>query len=644
MFKHRDRADCWSVLVVDDDPVVRHLTRENLRGVDVDGLPLEIDACENTDAARKLIAATEYALIIMDVAIETEFAGLDLVEELKRSPGVGFTQVVVQSATPMTERSGRQAGMSGIADYWRKGEIAPLRMQVLVRGLVRAYATARSLHAEQLYLRKLLFQLPDIVLHVSVDGRIGYRNRVDGNRSSWWRPGTRLPDYLDGQAWATVNGPLVRACNGESSGVLSLDVDDRVLEVRIGPSMDPSHGAVVILTDVTETRSWEDTVATAGKLDVVARMAGGLAHEFNNSLTAVFNSVAAASNRLGPDDEVQALLQTALAASNRMRLVSQDLLNLTGDLGENAELIDVMAHLRSRERIVRTLLGTRLEWSMRLGADPVWVRASGERLDQIVLKLMLYLGESLPDGGRIVLDAQAKVLDHDRPAGDGGHVIKAGSYLRLSIDDNGPGLSADERRRVFDPFSRTNKGSAGGGLGLSAVYLGVRRLGGTITVASTPGIGTRFQVLLPLALPHAGTPKPAVSTKRAPTMAVRPASCMVLSVEDDDDVRPAVRRVLEGAGYTVIEAVDVCHALEQLRVHGSELGLLLSDIRLPDGTGFEVLAAARDRFPDLPVILTSGYTGYDSEIPRMSAVRFLRKPYMPELLLEAAAAMVNRKP
>lgn len=87
MFKHRDRADCWSVLVVDDDPVVRHLTRENLRGVDVDGLPLEIDACENTDAARKLIAATEYALIIMDVAIETEFAGLDLVEELEALAG-----------------------------------------------------------------------------------------------------------------------------------------------------------------------------------------------------------------------------------------------------------------------------------------------------------------------------------------------------------------------------------------------------------------------------------------------------------------------------------------------------------------------------------------------------------------------------
>lgn len=631
-------ADEWPILVVDDELVVRELTRAILDGIRVDGVPVKVHCCGGEAEAQEMLAEREYAVAIIDLVMETSRSGVELIAEMHRRPRHRLTQIVVRTGDASVAPEPELVRRFGIADYWHKGGVTPRRMQTLVTGLVRAHATARSLQIEKRYLRTLLHHLPNTVLHVDEAGMIDYRNRMDPGGAELWHPGTSLERYLSEKSMDELRGPLLQACRGEPTSSLDLRVGELSYEARLGPSPDGTRGAVLILTDVTQRRAWEESVVTAGKLDVVARMAGGVAHELNNSLTAVLTSVAMAHDTVTDRPATARLLQASLAAAERMRVLSKDLLHLTDEQGVDGGVLDLVSHLRSRERMCRTLVGERVNLTLRLPAGLLPVRASRDHVDQILWKLLVHCAESMPGGGEVLISTDAVNLRMPR-GDDAGPHIPAGPYVRVLVEDNGPGLSREERRHLFDPFSTETTRGEPSGLGLSVVYLGVRRLGGSIWVNSAPGRGTRFQVMLPLASP-AAVKLPEAEAPEVGAQEIDGGGRVVLLVEDDPQVMGAVGAVLRKSGYEVVEARDVTEAMVALDRDIARIDLLLSDVRLPDGNGFDVLRRARELRPTLPVLMTSGYAGYVHEARTVEHVHFLRKPYLPrDLLWEVSRVM-----
>lgn len=632
------RPETWYVLVVDDEPVVLRMTVRLLEGLVVDGVPLQVHACESAAVAEQRLASSSYAVAIVDLVMETERSGLDLIESMHRDPRHQLTQIVVRTGDASVAPEPELVRRLGIADYWHKGSVSPQRVRTLVTGLVRAHAAARSLQIEQRYLGTLLGRLPNTVLHVRESGDIDFCNREGGLRDGLFREGTALADHLNAASLERLREPLRRACLGELPDQVEVRAGTMDFEVRLGPSPGGTLGAVLILTELSERRAWEASLVVRGKLDVVARMAGEMAHQLNNSLTAVMNSVVMARDTVAGDPLAVHHLDTALQASQRMEKLSRDLLSLTRENNVKGDVVDVVRHIRDSERRCRTVLGERVHLELELAEATLGVRASSEILDQILLNLLHQVRTWLAGGGKVRLSVDA--IDLRRALkGDDGQMIPVGPYVRIVVEHDGPALSQEERRHIFEPFQHQSVGDGPADFGLSLVYLGVQRLGGSIWVQSPPGQGTRIQLALPRA---ASVPPPREERPASPSVATPVRSGgVVLLVEDDSLVRKAVAGVLRKAGFEVVQAEDVQAANACLAREVDRIDLLLSDIRLPDGQGFEVVDRGRQLRPGLPVMLMSGYAGFARDVRDIPDVYFLRKPFEPTALLAAVQEVVE---
>jgi signal transduction histidine kinase len=632
------RPETWFVLVVDDEPVVLRMTVRLLEGLVVDGVPLQVHACESAAVAEQQLASASYAVAIVDLVMETERSGLDLIESMHRDPRHQLTQIVVRTGDASVAPEPELVRRLGIADYWHKGGVSPQRVRTLVTGLVRAHAAARSLQIEQRYLGTLLGRLPNTVLHVRESGHIDFCNRDGGVRDGLFREGTNLADHLKEASLERLQEPLRRACLGELPDQVEVRAGELDFEVRLGPSPGGTLGAVLILTELSERRAWEASLVVRGKLDVVARMAGEMAHQLNNSLTAVMNSVVMARDTVKDDPLAVRHLDTALQASQRMEKLSRDLLSLTRENNVKGDVVDVIRHIQDSERRCRTVLGERVHLELELADTSLGVRVSSDIFDQILLNLLHQVRIWLAGGGRVRLAVDA--IDLRRTLkGDDGQTIPVGPYVRIVVEHDGPGLSQEERRHIYEPFHHQSVGDGPADFGLSLVYLGVQRLGGSIWVQSPPGQGTRIQ----LALPRVASMPPRSEEQDASPAVSAPLRTggVVLLVEDDSLVRKAVAGVLEKAGFEVLQAEDVKSANAALVQEVDRLDLLLSDIRLPDGQGFEVVDRGRELRPGLPVMMMSGFAGFARDVREIPDVYFLRKPFEPAALLTAVQQVLQ---
>jgi CheY-like chemotaxis protein len=264
---------------------------------------------------------------------------------------------------------------------------------------------------------------------------------------------------------------------------------------------------------------------------------------------------------------------------------------------------------------------TNLEPSLeRVSADP-------GQIEQVIVNLAVNARDAMPRGGRLVIETSRVELDDDSPMLPAG--AAPGPFIVLAVSDTGHGMDATVRAKIFDPFFTTKEPGKGTGLGLSTVYGIVQQSGGSISVYSEPGIGTTFKVFLPRA-------EPDDSPTSAPI--VRPpiarGSETILLVEDDGHVRAAAARVLEGAGYTVLLASTGGEALTMIERHDEPVGLVLTDLVMPEMGGRELAQRLTASWPDIKIVFMSGYT--EDAASRASVLApgafFLDKPFTPETL------------
>jgi PAS domain S-box-containing protein len=379
---------------------------------------------------------------------------------------------------------------------------------------------------------------------------------------------------------------------------------------------------VGVLSDITDRRSLEMQFRQAQKMEAVGQLAGGVAHDFNNLLTAIIGYARLALERAG-EGEQRRDVEEIVKAAGRAAALTKQLLSFSRRHVMETVSIDLNLLIVDMVTMLRRMIGADIELTTSLGPGLPVVRADRSQLEQVLMNLVLNARDATTGGGAILIETNA--VNEETPP----HLeLKSGSYLTLTVSDNGCGMSDETRARLFEPFFTTKPRGQGTGLGLATVYGIVMQTGGAIHVESEPGKGSSFTVFLPT---EKGPAHP-VERPAEPQRATGTAT--VLLVEDEQAVRELVRIILERAGYSVMEAANADEA-ETLFAAMGAVDLLLTDVVMPGRSGFELFNRLHAKLPSLRVLFISGYTDYamvDAAIVD-GDLAFLEKPFSAEGLV-----------
>jgi PAS domain S-box-containing protein len=394
-------------------------------------------------------------------------------------------------------------------------------------------------------------------------------------------------------------------------------------------------GTASIGEDVTEQRRTEEQLRQAQKMEAVGRLAGGVAHDFNNSLGVILGYTELLLRKAGEAERGK--LEQIRKATERAAGLTRQLLAFSRKQVVDPKVLDLNALLSDLEKMLGRLIGEDIDLVIVAGDDLGQVRADPGQVEQVVMNLCVNARDAMPGGGRLRVEtANAEVDATDRT---GQEPMAAGRYVVLTVSDGGCGMGKEVLSRIFEPFFTTKQPGKGTGLGLAMVYGIVRQAGGYVWVDSEPGSGTSFRIYLPRI-----DESPAVDAREAP-MPERGWETILL-VEDDDSLRAIAREVLEEHGYRVLEARGPDEAIEIARRHAEPIHLLVTDVVMPGMNGralAETLVAAS---PALRTLYMSGYT--DDAIAHSgvleSGTLLLEKPFRTVTLLARVRAALSGRP
>ena len=378
------------------------------------------------------------------------------------------------------------------------------------------------------------------------------------------------------------------------------------------------------LEDVTERRALEEQLRQAQKMEAVGRLAGGIAHDFNNLLTVVGGYLHMVLDATPPADPRYENLKQILAASNRASTLTSQLLAFGRKQMVQLRVVHINNLLSNMESLLRRVMGEHIRLRTDLGDAVRCVRADPHQLEQVLINLAANARDAMPEGGEFTIRT---ALITETPDAGGGLVPDP--IVSVQISDTGCGMPQDVLEHVFEPFFTTKEVGKGTGLGLSSVYGIIQQNRGTITVSSTPGRGTSFEIRLP-AVAEADESKPATS----PLESLRGTET-ILVAEDEPAVRALVCGTLERLGYTVLQAADGREALGVLEQHGP-VQLLLTDVVMPVMGGRELARRVSSFEPATKIVYMSGYTddtlAFHGQPQPGSA--HIQKPFTPAALAE----------
>jgi signal transduction histidine kinase/ActR/RegA family two-component response regulator len=387
-----------------------------------------------------------------------------------------------------------------------------------------------------------------------------------------------------------------------------------------------------IFTDVTDRRAAEERMRHAQKMESIGLLAGGVAHDFNNLLTVIMGNASSALAQCPSCEHSQAIL----SASKRAAYLTKQLLAYAGK-GQFVTKTFLLTDLVSRSRDLLTAsVPKRVSLKFNLSWELPLIEDDPSRIEQILMNLVINAGEAIPPktDGRIEITTGTfivtpEISSQHSPAFE----VQTGPHVFLEVRDNGTGMDTITASRIFDPFFSTK--FTGRGLGLAAVYGIVRSSKGFIDVRSSPGRGSTFRVFLP----GCQEKRPAeVSTERPGTAHRQElrGSATVLVVEDEEMVRSLACMALRGHGYDVLEAEDGQDALQVLAGAVSLPAIVLLDLAMPVMGGDELVPILEQRYPDLKIIVSSGYPEEEARksFAAGAVVGFLQKPYTVVTLLE----------
>jgi PAS domain S-box-containing protein len=421
--------------------------------------------------------------------------------------------------------------------------------------------------------------------------------------------------------------------------------DERHLNVSISvsPLRDATGeivGASAIARDMTAQKRAEGQLRQSQKMEAIGRLAGGVAHDFNNVLAIINACREFLRDRIDAGSDSSLYVDNIKKATERGALLTKQLLAFSRTSAIQPRLLDLNERLKDVSKLLRPLMGDDVEILVATKSPAAVVEADPGQLDQIVINLAINARDAMPRGGKLILETGT--VRFDEAFADRHQAVPAGKYVQLAVSDTGSGMDEATISRIFEPFFTTKEVGKGSGLGLATVYGIVKQSAGHILVYSEPGHGTTFKIYLPSAdhkVGLASKPEPeTVSPKREGTT--------ILLVEDDEIMRSLTKQLLQEHGYTVFEANDGKSALEWVESHPEPIDLLLTDVVMRRMNGPELVERLTPSHPTLKVVYMSGYTGElmaEREVLQRG-ITLLEKPFTRTALLNTIHTSLGEVP
>ncbi|TAN40052.1 MAG: PAS domain S-box protein [Nitrospirae bacterium] len=408
----------------------------------------------------------------------------------------------------------------------------------------------------------------------------------------------------------------------------------RCFEITTSPLRDAAgaiNAGIEVVRDVTKQIHNEELLRQSQKMDGIGQLAGGVAHDFNNILTAIIGYASILQMRLEQDEKLRAYATDILASAERASGLTKSLLAFSRKQPVEMKRLDLNKLVGDFRGILQRLIGEDIEIVVNCSSEDLTVEVDRGQIEQVLMNLTTNARDAMPQGGRLSIDTERLLVQQE--FGD----LAPGSYALIMVSDTGIGMDKETVARVFEPFFTTKEVGKGTGLGLSIAYGIVSKHNGTIHVYSEPGQGTTFRIYLPL------IPGAVSEDARAEAAADYRGTETILLVEDNEDTRRSTRMLLEEFGYSVIEAVDGEHAVAVFLRNREKIDLVLSDLVMPKKNGREACEEIRRLRPGMKTILMSGYTAdiISQKGGLEEGLNFLPKPLTITALLKKIRSLLG---
>jgi PAS domain S-box-containing protein len=549
-------------------------------------------------------------------------------------------------------REGQQRGELHLQRIGGDGWVAQIEAQVvttapeaqkqcrIVLSDVTARHQAEALRAQRDWLEVTLSSLGDALITTDSSGVVTFLNHVAAEFTGW--PAQAAIGCPLDCVWPLVDertgqpaGDLVRQVyqpqdvNGLAlrMTLISQDTPARLVAAcaaTMWPSSGSLQGAVVVFRDITAQRQMEARLRQTQKMEALGTLAGGIAHDFNNILTAILGYTHMSVRTLATDNPVQNHLREVRAAALRAKELVQHILTFTRQNQMERQPVSIYAVVQEVLRLLRATLPATITIKPCLASDAGTVLAQADQIHQVLMNLCANAEHAMRLSGG-VLYLGLDVVEVDETWTDTLPSLEPGPYIRLTVNDSGPGIPAEVLPHVFEPYYTTKPQGEGSGLGLAIVHGIVASHQGAITVDSAPDAGATFTVYLPRV---AGEVPEAPVTAYLPTVSPGAGECVLL-VEDEEPVALATEMQLTELGYRVVTHLSVKSALEAFRDNPHQFDLVLTDQTMPSMTGEEFARILHGIQSDVPIVLVTGFSYLvDEEKARaLNIDAFLIKPW-----------------
>lgn len=626
------------VLVVDDDAVDRELVIRLLRS--------DFAVVEAATAREAREKHADVECVLLDNRLP-DSDGLDLLPELLEQ---GLPVLVLTGQG--NESIAVEAMKRGACDYLPKDRLARETLTRAIRSALETTALRRRVERQQAEIEAsyrlladrearlglLLEQMPAVLW--STDAELRYTSASGAGLRAIGVTSAELLGKHAGEVGAPdVHVEAQRKALGGTPARYDFVFRGRTLKSHVEPLRDDAGnvcGVVGVAVDVSETARLELELRHGQKMDAIGRLAGGVAHDFNNILTVIKSFGAFVLEDLREDDPKRDDMKEVLNASDRAVALVRQLLAFSRRQTANPQVVDAAELVRAMLPMLGRLVGesVALRFEADRGAWRTLIDPGG--LEQIVVNLVVNARDAMPDGGAITLTVGNASLDESVSMHED-RLLPRGDYVVLSVTDEGTGIAPEIRERIFEPFFTTKEPGRGTGLGLATCYGIAQQAGGAIVVYSEPEIGSTFRIYLPRTTSGADTqpisrPGPA-----------RGGDETVLVVEDDQPVRALVVRSLKRYGYRVVEVSDAREVVRAVEEHGEPIHLVVADVIMPHVRGPEVVRRVRERRPAIKALFVSGYSAEAARQRELlePGVRMLEKPFTAEVLARAVREVLD---
>ncbi|MCP4136146.1 MAG: response regulator [bacterium] len=675
----------WKIITADDEEEILNITEIALRGFTFKGKGVELIRAYSGEETKQLIEKyPDTAIILLDVVMETDNAGLEVVDYIRSELKNNLVQIILRTGQPGQAPEQHVIEQYEINDYKSKSELTAQKLFTTVTSSLRTYDLASSRNQliqqlnDELTERKRteekvreLSQFQKIV----IDSADIWLNALDNdlNVILWNKAAEKISGYSwqevleDGKMWELLyrdnkyrseikktNNEVVKegkVLAGFETTIRKKDGETAVISWNsrvLKNENDEPIGSLCLGQDITEKRGLENQLRQAQKMETVGTLAGGLAHDFNNVLGGIIGTLSLIKFILQKDEsiddeELLNYLNIMEEAGQRAANMVQQLLSLSRKQDLSFVPVDLNLSIKHVIKICQNSFDKSIELNPHYDKKPAMVNADMTQIEQVLLNLCVNASHSMttmrqddkPWGGTLDImldritagDEFCSALRETEPV----------DYWVLSVKDSGIGMDSQLITKIFDPFFTTKGKGEGTGLGLAMVYNIVKQHNGVIDVVSEIGIGTTFKVYLPLLKDET-----ALKSKEQKN-GIPQGEGLILVIDDENMIRKTVKAILERCGYEVILAENGEEGIKIFKERYKEIKAILLDMVMPKLSGKETFMKLKDIDPGLKVLLASGFM-QDERVEKLQELGikdFIQKPYTMDTIAVAIDRIIK---